>query len=157
MKAKRIILCVAVVFLAGILAYSAIQRKHTFTLSNEDGGVKAEQIQPVFGTVKVSGDMDTDVVFTDVETGEKYTIGYITHGMTEKIKLERGRWYSVAGSGNLTVKPVSYTHLDVYKRQRTGFLQFFLPCPFLRTFSIVMDAIFANLPVPVPKVIVMKG
>ena len=37
MKAKRIILCVAVVFLAGILAYSAIQRKHTFTLSNEDG------------------------------------------------------------------------------------------------------------------------
>ena len=56
MKAKRIILCVAVVFLAGILAYSAIQRKHNFTLSNEDGGVKAEQIQPVFGTVKVSGD-----------------------------------------------------------------------------------------------------
>ena len=83
MKAKRIILCVAVVFLAGILAYSAIQRKHNFTLSNEDGGVKAEQIQPVFGTVKVSGDMDTDVVFTDVETGEKYTIGYITHGMTD--------------------------------------------------------------------------
>ena len=104
MKAKRIILCVAVVFLAGILAYSAIQRKHTFTLSNEDGGVKAEQIQP---TVRVSGDSDTDVVFTDVETGEKYTIGYITHGMTEKIKLERGRWYSVAGSGNLTVKPIN--------------------------------------------------
>ena len=50
---------------------------------------------------------DTDVVFTDVETGEKYTIGYITHGMTEKIKLERGRWYSVAGSGNLTVKPIN--------------------------------------------------
>ena len=102
MKAKRIILCVAVVFLAGILAYSAIQRKHNFTLSNEDGGVKAEQIQPLFGTVRVSGDSDTDV-----ETGEKYTIGYITHGMTEKIKLERGRWYSVAGSGNLTVKPIN--------------------------------------------------
>ena len=105
MKGKRFILCVALAFLAGLLVYSAIQRKHTFTLSNEDGGVKAEQIQPVFGTVKVSGDMDTDVVFTDVETGEKYTIGYITHGMTEKIKLERGRWYSVAGSGTLTVKP----------------------------------------------------
>ena len=103
MKAKRIILCVAVVFLAGILAYSAIQRKHNFTLSNEDGGVKAEQIQPVFGTVKVSGDMDTDVVFTDVETGEKYTIGYITHGMTEKIKLERGKWYSVAGRDRKSV------------------------------------------------------
>ena len=107
MKAKRIILCVAVVFLAGILAYSTIQRKHTFTLSNEGDGVKAEQIQPLFGTVRVSGDSDTDVVFTDVETGEKYTIGYITHGMTEKIKLERGKWYSVAGGGNLTVKPVN--------------------------------------------------
>ena len=104
MKAKRFMLCVALVFLAGILAYSTIQRKHTFTLSNEDGGVKAEQIQPLFGTVRVSG---TDVVFTDVETGENYTIEYSTHGMTEKIKLERGRWYSVAGSGNLTVKPIN--------------------------------------------------
>ena len=101
MKAKRIILCVAVVFLAGILAYSAIQRKHTFTLSNEDGGVKAEQIQPLFGTVRVSGDSDTDVVFTDVETGEKYTIGYITHGMTEKIKLERGRWTVLRAAGTV--------------------------------------------------------
>ena len=62
MKGKQFILCVALAFLAGLLVYSAIQRKHTFTLSNEDGGVKAEQIQPVFGTVKVSGDMDTDVV-----------------------------------------------------------------------------------------------
>ena len=70
-------------------------------------GRRREQIQPLFGTVRVSGDSDTDVVFTDVETGEKYTIGYITHGMTEKIKLERGRWYSVAGSGNLTVKPIN--------------------------------------------------
>ena len=80
MKAKRFILCVALAFLAGILAYSAIQREHTFTLSSEEGGVKAEQIQPLFRTVRVSGDRDTDVVFTDVETGEKYTIGYITHG-----------------------------------------------------------------------------
>ena len=107
MKAKRIILCVAVVFLAGILIYSAIQRKHTFTLSNGEGSVKAEQIQPLFGTVKVSGDKDTDVVFTDVETGEQYTIGYITHGMTEKINLEMGKWYRVEGGGNLTVKPVN--------------------------------------------------
>lgn len=107
MKAKRFILCVALAFLAGLLAYSAIQKGHTFTLSNEEGGVKAEQIQPLFRTVRVSGDCDTDVVFTDVETGEKYTIGYITHGMTEKIRLERGRWYSVAGNGNLTVKPIN--------------------------------------------------
>lgn len=107
MKAKRFILCVALAFLAGLLAYSAIQREHTFTLSSEEGGVKAEQIQPLFRTVRVSGDRDTDVVFTDVETGEKYTIGYITHGMTEKIRLERGKWYSVAGNGNLTVKPIN--------------------------------------------------
>ena len=107
MKAKRFILCAAVVFLAVILIYSTMEKRHTFTLSNGEDGVKAEQIQPLFGTVKVSGDKDTDVVFTDVETGEKYTIGYITHGMTEKIKLERGRWYSVAGGGTLTVKPVN--------------------------------------------------
>lgn len=97
MKAKRFMLCVALVFLAGILAYSTIQRKHTFTLSNEDGGVKAEQIQPLFGTVRVSGDSDTDVVFTDVETGEKYTIGYITHGMTEKIKLRKRKMVQCCG------------------------------------------------------------
>ena len=107
MKAKRFILCAAIFFLAGILIYSVIQRKHTFTLSNGEGSVKAEQIQPLFGTVKVSGDKDTDVVFTDVETGEQYTIGYITHGVTEKINLEMGKWYRVEGGGNLTVKPVN--------------------------------------------------
>ncbi len=106
-KGKRFILCVAVVFSAVILLYSNMQRKHTFTLSNKAGSVKTEQIQPLFRTVKVSGDSDTDVVFTDVETGERYTIGYITQGVTEKIKLEKGKWYSVAGGGNLTVKPVN--------------------------------------------------
>jgi hypothetical protein len=47
------------------------------------------------------------VVFTDVETGEKYRIGYITQGVTERIKLERGKWYKVAGGGNLTLNPVN--------------------------------------------------
>ena len=46
-------------------------------------------------------------VFTDVETGEKYRIGYITQGVTERIKLERGKWYKVAGGGNLTLNPVN--------------------------------------------------
>ena len=45
MKGKQFILCVALAFLAGLLVYSAIQRKHTFTLSNEDGGVKAEYVR----------------------------------------------------------------------------------------------------------------
>ena len=83
------------------------QRSHTFTLSNDEGNIKTEQIQPLWGTVKVSGDCDTEVVFTDVETGEKYRIGYITQGVTERIKLERGKWYKVAGGGNLTLNPVN--------------------------------------------------
>ena len=62
--------------------------------------IKSEQIQPLFGTVKVSGDCDTDVVFTDM-------VGYITSGVSEKIKLEKGKWYTVAGGGNLVISPVN--------------------------------------------------
>ena len=107
MKIKRLILCVAAVFLAVILIYSNIQKSHTFTLSNDGGAIKSEQIQPLWGTVKVSGNSDTDVVFTDVETGEKYVVGYITSGVSGKIKLEKGKWYTVAGGGNLVISPVN--------------------------------------------------
>ena len=58
-------------------------------------------------SVKVSGDSDTDVVFTDTETGEQYIIGYITHGVTEKINLEKDKWYKVEGKGNLTLYPLN--------------------------------------------------
>ena len=85
MKTRKFALCLAAVFL--VMIYINIQRNHTFTLSDDEGTIKTEQIQPLWGTVKVSGDCDTDVVFTDVETGEKYKIGYIT--------------------------PVSYTHLTL--------------------------------------------
>ena len=102
MKTRKFALCLAAVFLVAI--YINIQRSHTFTLSDDEGTIKTEQIQPLWGTVKVSGDCDTDVVFTDVETGEKYKIGYITQGVTERIKLERGKWYKVVGRGNLTLK-----------------------------------------------------
>lgn len=105
MKTRRFALCLATVFLVAI--YINIQRSHTFTLSNDEGTIKTEQIQPLWGTVKVSGDSDTDVVFTDIETGEQYIIGYITHGMTEKINLEKDKWYKVEGWGNLTLYPVS--------------------------------------------------
>ena len=105
MKTRKFALCLATVFLVAI--YINIQRSHTFTLSNDEGTIKTEQIQPLWGTVKVSGDCDTEVVFTDVETGEKYRIGYITQGVTERIKLERGKWYKVAGGGNLTLNPVN--------------------------------------------------
>lgn len=107
MKMKRLVLCAIVAFLIVLLICSNIQKKHTITLSNGEGTIKAEQIQPLWGTVKVSGDCDTEVVFTDVETGEKYRIGYITQGVTERIKLERGKWYKVAGGGNLTLNPVN--------------------------------------------------
>ena len=107
MKAKHFILCAAAIVLAAILIGFGVQKSHTFTLSNAEGRIKSEQIQPLWGGVKVSGDSDTDVVFTDIETGEKFTIGYITHGVTEKIKLEKGKWYVVEGSGNLTMTPVN--------------------------------------------------
>ncbi len=107
MKMKRLVLCAIVAFLIVLLICSIIQKKHTITLSNGEGTIKAEQIQPLWGTVKVSGDSDTDVVFTDIETGEQYIIGYITHGLTEKINLEKDKWYKVEGGGNLTLYPVS--------------------------------------------------
>ena len=108
MKTKRVGLCVIAVFLIVVLIYSGIQKKHTVTLlNNDEDRIKTEQIQPLWGTVKVSGDCDTEVVFTDVETGKKYRIGYITQGVTERIKLERGKWYKVAGGGNLTLNPVN--------------------------------------------------
>ena len=105
MKTRKFALCLAAVFL--VMIYINIQRNHTFTLSDDEGTIKTEQIQPLWGTVKVSGDSDTDVVFTDIETGEQYIIGYITHGVTEKINLEKDKWYKVEGGGNLTLYPVS--------------------------------------------------
>lgn len=83
------------------------ENKHTFTITNADGTKNSEQIQPLFGTVKVSGDCDTSVVFTDVDTGEEYVIGYITTGLSETIKLEKGKWYYVKGNGNLVLSPVN--------------------------------------------------
>ena len=105
MKTRKFALCLAAVFL--VMIYINIKRNHTFTLSDDEGTIKKEQIQPLWGTVKVSGDSDTDVVFTDIETGEQYIIGYITHGVTEKINLEKDKWYKVEGGGNLTLYPVS--------------------------------------------------
>ena len=96
-----------VIILIGVAVYFNIQNKHTFTLANADGITKSEQVQPLFGTVKVRGDCDTDVVFVDIETGEEYVIGYITNGVSETIKLEKGKWYIVKGGGNLVLTPVN--------------------------------------------------
>ena len=107
MKKKTLALCSIIIILIGISVYCNIQNKHTFTLANEDGIFKSEQIQPLFTKVKVRGDCDTDVVFVDVETGKEYVIGYITSGMSETIKLEKGKWYIVKGGGNLVLSPVN--------------------------------------------------
>ena len=107
MKKKTLVLYSIIIILIGIAVYCNIRNKYTFTLANEDGIVKSEQIQPLFVTVKVRGDCDTDVVFVDVETGEEYVIGYITNGMAEIIKLEKGKWYIVKGGGNLVLSPVN--------------------------------------------------
>lgn len=88
------------------ISYNSYVRMHTFTLSGDEI-LKSEQIQPVSGSVKVTGTADTDVVFTDIESRETYVIGYITPGTGDTIQLERGKWYSVEGVGELTVRPVN--------------------------------------------------
>ena len=92
MKKKWLIPCFIAVFAVVLLFYARIQKAHTFTLSAREGTLV---------------DCDTDVVFTDLETGEIYSIGYITSGVSEKIRLQRGRWYCVEGAGNLVVGPVN--------------------------------------------------
>ena len=42
-----------------------------------------------------------------LKSRKQYTIGYITHGMSETIQLEKGKWYSVEGAGELTIRPVN--------------------------------------------------
>ena len=68
------------------ISYNGYIRTHTFTLPG--GVVKNELIQPINNKIKVSGNADTDVIFTDIESRKQYTIGYITHGMSETIQLE---------------------------------------------------------------------
>ena len=88
------------------ISYNSYIRVHTFTLSGNET-VKSEQIQPVNGRVKVNGTVDTEVRFTDVETGKTYEIDYITSGVSETLQLERGKWYEVEGAGELIVRPVN--------------------------------------------------
>ena len=102
---KKIILGILIVIL-GIYGWTTFVSIHTFTLISEDKGIKSEEIQPLFSTVKVSGDCDTNVTFVDVLTNEEYEIGYITHGVSESIRLTKGKWYKVSGRGNLEISLV---------------------------------------------------
>ena len=105
-KRKNMVIRFVTVFLFLLLAWLWFEKSHTHYLSDvRDAWIKSEQIQPITGSVTVSGTVDTDVVFTEVVSGERYKIDYITPGMSEKIRLERGKWYQVAGGGTLTVGP----------------------------------------------------
>ena len=86
------------------ISYNSYVKMHTVTLSGNER-VKSEEIQPVSGSVKITSTADTDVVFTDIESGETYVIG--SSGEGETIKLERRKWYRVEGIGELTVRPVN--------------------------------------------------
>lgn len=106
MKKKIAIICpiaLVIIVAVGMIFFSI---SHTYTLSGK-GRNKHEQIQAIGGKVKVSGNSDTSVTFTDIESGETFFIGYITHGATETVKLEKGRWYTVEGNGELTLSPVN--------------------------------------------------
>ena len=105
-KTKKWMLIIVAIVIVGIIVFSFTQYRnaHTFTLTD----LEAEEIQPVLGSVRVSGSQDTDVCFIDVENPEnKYQIGYITPGMSETIKLERGKWYRIEAAGDITVTMVN--------------------------------------------------
>ncbi len=98
------IIVAIVIIIIGAGSFFQYRSTHTFTLTDLD----AEEIQPVLGTIKVSGTQDTDVWFVDIENPEnRFQIGYITPGMSETINLERGKWYRVEAIGSITVTMVN--------------------------------------------------
>lgn len=105
-KIKPIIGLIIFIILITCVICITYVKIHTFTLISKDN-LKSEQIQPISKEIKVSGTNDTNVVFTDVENGNQYTIGYITPGISESIQLEKGKWYTVEGYGDITIKFVN--------------------------------------------------
>lgn len=107
MRMRRLVLCAIVAFLAVLLICSSIRKRHTFTLSNSEGTLSC---------FNISKDNIRIAIATYFYSSPKWLylfcfyctiIGYITHGMTEKIKLEKNKWYKVEGEGNLTMSPVN--------------------------------------------------
>lgn len=109
MKKKYKVLIVLFAILIFGFSFVKYRGAHTYTLTD----LEHEQIKPIFGKVRVWSTVDTDVTFIDVENPEKkYLIGYITPGMSETIKLERGRWYKVKTGGDITVTMVNVMIVD---------------------------------------------
>ena len=114
MRAPQRRYIISAILIVGILIgiyWYWFRDSHTFVLTDEpaaDSYLKSEQIEPVFGSVRVWGTQDTDVWFTDTANPDvQYQIGYITPGMTETVKLERGHWYIVHGAGEITIRMVN--------------------------------------------------
>ena len=85
------------------------QTKNMASISDEGMEQMLDYVYDHYDNFKLllkCGDSDTSVVFTDVDTSEQYVVGYITHGVTEKIKLKKGSWYKVEGKGKITLYPV---------------------------------------------------
>ena len=84
MKKYLPIIIAIIIIIVGASLFFKYRSAHTFTLTD----LEAEEIQPILGTVRVSGTQDTDVWFIDVDNPEnRFQIGYITPGMSETIKL----------------------------------------------------------------------
>lgn len=47
------------------------------------------------------------MIFIDAKTGVNYAIPYITSGVSETIKLEKGKWYNVETGEGLTMSLVN--------------------------------------------------
>ena len=104
MKKYLVLLFATLIIIFSLVFYSQFRNSHTFVLTD----LESEEIQPILGTIRVSGSQDTDVWFIDVENPEnRFQIGYITPGISETIKLERGKWYKVEAQGDITVSMIN--------------------------------------------------
>lgn len=95
-------LVLAVLVLVG--STHLIDQRYTVTMSSAD---PTWRIEPVLGTIEVSGARDTDVTFMDVDDSRKiYTLDSVTPGIAQKVQLERGHRYIVQGrgAGELTIR-----------------------------------------------------
>ena len=105
MQRKRIRLWAAVCA-ALALGWAIFQSACTHTLTDkENTRVKAEELQPLWGSLTVKSSAETSVTFTDTETGDTFVLEYVTPGMPEKLRLARGRWYTVESGASVTVRP----------------------------------------------------
>lgn len=97
MKKKLLVIIIPLLLLS---FYVYCNRKYTHIIKSQDKVF----IQPVFNTIRVSSNCDTAITFVDVETKEEYHIGYLTHGMSDTITLEKGKWYKVNGNGETKIR-----------------------------------------------------